>query len=238
MNPLHTTLEPGVRHQHHWRGLSLDMRGSANSDRHHPSGLRTGFSALNTALVRGGWPPGTCIEVLSDSCGMGAMGLFLPAMASLSAQGRWQTFIAPPFTPYAPLLAARGIDTAQALLIHPRHREELLWGTEQALRSANSSAVFSWLGATDYHLEELHRLQRAAADSDTLAVLFRANRAAQSHSPAHLRLQMREYRQVHILRQVGGQEGCDIALAPEEDCPHQPQLWEVPAWDHEGSARP
>ena len=181
-------------------------------------------------MHQGGWPCGSTIELLSDSCGMGAMGLFMPAMEALSKKGKWQAFIAPPYTPYAPLLAARGIDTNQVLLIHPRNRQDLLWSIEQALRSTTCSAVFSWMGAGDYSYSELRKLQLAASGSDTLAVLFRPNHAAKNHAPASLRLQMREYRKVHILKQRGGNQHLDVSLPPSEDVPGQPQLWELPAY--------
>ena len=166
------------------------------------------------------------------------MGLFLPAMESLSNEGRWQVFIAPPYTPYAPLLAARGIDTRQVLLVHPRNREDLLWSTEQALRSTTCSAVFSWLGASEYRYSELRKLQLAAAGSEALAVLFRPTQAGKNHAPASLRLQMREYRKVHILKQRGGNQSIDVTLPPAEDTPEQPQLWELPAWPHSGQQSP
>ena len=137
-----------------WRGNQGRFAGHilcANSDRHWSQELLpTGYSTLDTELQRDGWPVGNTIELLSDGCGLGAMGLFLPAMEALSEQGRWQVFIAPPYTPYAPLLEARGIDTRQILLVHPKNREDLLWATEQALRSSTCSAVFSWLGAENY----------------------------------------------------------------------------------------
>lgn len=223
-----------------WRGRSdlagpgCTTAGAANSDRHshshghsHPH-QPTGFGVLDRHLCEGGWPLGTCIEVLTDACGMGAMGLFLPAMETLSEQQRWQTFIAPPYMPYAPLLAARGIDTQQVLLVHPRDREEQLWSTEQALRSGTCSAVFSWLGG-EYRYAELRRLQLAAARGNTLAVLFRPREAAHQHSPAALRLQMSAYREVHILKQRSGIQDQNVFLPPEDDVPHQPQLWELPA---------
>ena len=53
------------------------------------------------------------VEALRVSLGLGAMGLFLPAMEQLSEQGRWQVFIAPPYIPYAPLLAAARMTAAQ-----------------------------------------------------------------------------------------------------------------------------
>ena len=222
-----------------WRGQQahLQQRGSANSDRHGTSGLTTGYSALDEQLQQAGWPLDGVIELLSDGCGMGAMGLFLPAMEQLGAQGRWQLFIDPPYTPYAPLLAARGIDTTQILLVHPENQEDLLWATEQALRSTTCSAVFSWLGAQNYRYSELRKLQLAAADGDgdSLLVLFRPNQVSGQHSPASLRLQMREYRKVHILKQRGGNQSLDVELSPKEDVPQQPQLWELPAqtgWIH------
>jgi protein ImuA len=204
---------------------------SANSGLHScEQGLATGYKTLDAQLDQGGWPLGSTIELLSDSNGLGAMGLFLPAMEKLSAQGRWQAFIAPPYIPYAPLLAARGIDTRQVLLVHPQNRQDLLWSTEQALRSTTCSAVFSWLGAHNYRYSELRKLQLAAAGSDSLAVLFRPHQAADNHAPASLRLQMREYRRVHILKQRGGNQHIDVDLPESEDVPGQPQLWELPVW--------
>lgn len=226
-------LEQVVQRSDTWRGYHshfTDNSLSANSDKHTADGLPTGYATLDTELYQRGWPLGNTIELLSDSCGLGAMGLFLPAMESLSEQGRWQVFIAPPYTPYAPLLAARGIDTRQILLIHPKSKEDLLWSTEQALRSTTCSAVFSWLGANEYRYSELRKLQLASAGSDTLSVLFRSTQAGKNNAPASLRLQMREYRKVHILKQRGGNQHIDVSLPPAEDIPEQPQLWELPVW--------
>ncbi|WP_116367325.1 translesion DNA synthesis-associated protein ImuA [Parahaliea mediterranea] len=232
MNPANSHLEHRPHRQSAWRDIAPDLPGlggSANSARHHPAGLPTGFAALDAALTQEGWPPGTCIEVLSDSCGMGAMGLFLPAMESLTGQGRWQAFVAPPFTPYAPLLKARGVDIGQVLLVHPHSRAQRLASIERALLSSTCSVVFGWLGAGDYQPGELQRLEAAAAAGDTLAVLFRATSAANSATPAGLRLQMSGYRQVHIVQQRAGRAGLDICLSDDDDLPQQPQLWELPA---------
>ncbi|MEP5763361.1 MAG: translesion DNA synthesis-associated protein ImuA [Halieaceae bacterium] len=194
------------------------------------SELGTGYRQLDEQLYDNGWPLGNTIELLSDSNGLGAMGLFLPAMEQLSAQGRWQAFIAPPYIPYAPLLAARGIDTQQVLLVHPQNRQDLLWSIEQALRSSTCSAVFAWMGAADYSYSELRKLQLAANNSDALSVLFRPRQAAHNHAPASLRLEMNAYRQVHILKQRGGNQYVDVHLGEDNDLPGQPQIWELPAY--------
>ena len=230
-------LEQVINRSDTWRGHHSHFQGhmlSANSDFLDSEGLSTGYTTLDSELQQGGWPLDSTIELLSDGCGLGSMGLFLSAMETLSEQGRWQVFIAPPYIPYAPLLAARGIDTRQVLLVHPQNRQDLLWSTEQALRSTTSSAVFSWLGAHQYSYTELRKLQLAAASGDSLAVMFRPNQAAHNHSPASLRLQMREYRKVHILKQRGGNQSIDVDLPPSEDVPQQPQLWELPTWPSNG----
>jgi len=230
-NTVNDTLQQIINRRDTWRGRHGHFRGepSANSPPHIADGLPTGYSALDGALLQGGWPLDGAIELLSDGSGLGAMGLFLPAMERLGEQGRWQVFIAPPYIPYAPLLTARGIDTSQVLLVHPRDRKDLLWATEQALRSTTCSAVFSWLGAREYSYGELRKLQLAAAAGDTLAVLFRPLEAGRNHAPAGLRLAIREYRRVHILKQRGGEQNIDVDLPPAEDVPEQPQLWELPA---------
>jgi protein ImuA len=231
---MNEALQQVINRSDTWRGHEGRFANhilSANGDSQRDQNtLPTGYNTLNTQLQQGGWPLDSTIELLSDGSGLGSMGLFLPAMETLSEQGRWQVFIAPPHIPYAPLLAARGIDTQQVLLVHPQNKQDLLWSTEQALRSTTCSAVFSWMGNHNYSYTELRKLQLAAANGDSLAVLFRPNEAAHNHAPASLRLQMREYRKVHILKQRGGNQYIDVDLPPSEDVPQQPQLWELPAW--------
>jgi hypothetical protein len=231
---MYDPLEPIISRSDTWRGMESNhplqtLRISANSDWHALDVLPTGFDTLDNQLALGGWPMMGCIEFLSDGNGMGAMGLMLPTMEKLGTQPRWLAFIAPPNTPYAPLLAARGIPTEQALIVHPKNREELLWATEQAIRSTTCSAVFSWLGAADYRYAELRRLQLAATENDTLSVVFRHREAAEKHTPACLRLMSRGYRRIDILKQRGGKPISDIVIEPDNDVPTQPQLWELPS---------
>jgi protein ImuA len=193
------------------------------------SKLSSGYDKLDAQLSNGGWPLGNTVELLSDGGGLGAMGLFLPAMKTLSEQGRWQAFISPPCTPYGPLLAARGIDIKQVLLVHPQNNKDLLWSTEQALRSSTCSIVFSWL-PIDVGYIDLRRLQIAATETDVLGVLIRPKLGAKQHSPATLRLTLPEYRKIQIFKQRGGKQQLTINLPIEDDIPEQPQLWELPAY--------
>ena len=218
---MNTAIDHVLQRQNTW------LRGSANPSE---PGFSTGFSKLDQALHASGWPQGNLVELLSDGAGLGCMGLLLPTMETLSKRGRWQVFIAPPCTPYAPLLDARGIDSQQILLVHPHNKQDLLWSVEQALRSGTCSAVFAWLHGAEFRYNELRKLQLAAANSDVFSVLLRPRQAAVHHSPATLRLEMKAYRQVSILKQPGGRQSINVNLGCEDDVPGQPQLWELPAY--------
>jgi protein ImuA len=227
---MNAAIDHVIQRQDTW--LGNDLQAPKN-------GLSSGFSKLDEELYGNGWPMGNTIELLSDGAGLGSMGLFLPAMEQLSEQGRWQVFIAPPYMPYAPLLEARGIDSQQILLVHPKNRQDLLWSIEQALRSSTCSAVFGWLGNEKFSYSELRKLQLAAANTDVFSVLFRSREAAFNHSPAALRLEMKAYREVHILKQRGGNQYIDVELSCENDVQGQPQLWELPSYpDHNHVSTP
>ena len=205
--------------------LAANGEKAANGETQAFSGIRTGFDALDAQLYNSGWPLGGSIEVISDQCGLDAMGVFMPMMKRLSGQGRWQVFIDPPYTPYAPLLTSEGIDLQEIMLVHPRSRDEILWSTEQALRSSTCSAVFVWLGATDYRYAELRKIQLAAASNGTLAVLFRSSEAVEQASPASLKIQLDGYRQIKILKQRGGRRSPTIPLPADESLPTTPPIW-------------
>ena len=214
-----------------WRGMGaqdnvLTLRTPANSDCHGIDALPTGFEELNTPIALGGWPLRGGVEVLSDGKNAASMGVFLPTMVTLSEQRRWQAFIAAPHTPYAPLLANHGVATEQILMVHPKDREELLWATEQALRSTTCSVVFSWLGAADYRYAELRKLQLAAAENDTLAVIFRDISVAEQHTPFSLRLAFHSYNSLEILKQRGGRPSTGIQLPDDDSFTNQLSPWE------------
>lgn len=148
--------------------------------------LPTGFPALDAELPGGGWPGGALIEILADRPGIGELSLLLPALRRTPAE-RWQAWIAPPLTPYAPALARAGVALDRLLLIEPRHDGETLWAARQALTSGACSAVLAWPQRID--TAGLRRLQLAAEEAAAAPIfLFRALSAAGQSSPASLRL--------------------------------------------------
>ena len=160
-----------------WRGGSLAQAMAA---------LPTGFAALDAELPGGGWPRQGLAELLCDQPGIGELALILPGVAALTRAGQRAVWVAPPYVPYAPALAAAGADLVHLLIVKPASRRDALWAAEQALRSGSCHALVAWLARPRY--AELQRLAVAAEASHAAALLFRPLAAAQESSPACLRL--------------------------------------------------
>lgn len=193
-----------------WRGDSLAA----------PSlpGIASGFAQLDVELPGGGWPVGALIELYAEAEGIGELSLLAPALAQLAAQDMWIACIAPSWLPYAPALAAQGIDLARLLIVRPRSHAETLWAARQAIASQACSAVLCWLARAD--MQSLRRLQLAAEASPALAVLFRPAHEARQASPAVLKLRLQarlDGLALHILKRRGAPLAAPILL-PQLQC--------------------
>jgi len=150
----------------------------------------TGFAALDAQLPSGGWPESALSELLLPMDGIGELRLLWPTLARLSQAGDAASdekivLIAPPYLPFASAWANAGIrlDKLQIVLAQPR---DVLWATEQCLRSAACAAVLCWpLQADD---RALRRLQVAAETGQCLGFAMRDAKAAANPSPAALRI--------------------------------------------------
>jgi cell division inhibitor SulA/protein ImuA len=161
-----------------WRGGSF-ARTSAPA-------IPSGFPALDAELPGGGWPSGALVEILPAHEGIGELRLLGPALAALTKRGLRLAWIAPPHLPYAPALAAAGIDIGKLVIVRALSAKAALWATEQALASNSCGAVLAWPKSSKY--AELRRLQIAAEGSRASAFLFRSPEAAREPSPAPLRI--------------------------------------------------
>ncbi|WP_078120946.1 translesion DNA synthesis-associated protein ImuA [Thiosocius teredinicola] len=174
--------------------------------------LPSGWAVLDE-LLGGGWPRAALIEILSD--GHQGLPLLLPLLADRRVAARWLVWIAPPYVPYAPALAARGIRVEQLLLVEDVSAEQSLWAGEQALKSGACGAVLLWPG--QLQTAQLRRLQLAAEQGDCPGILFRSPRAASQGSPAALRLRVRPAPlglEVEVLKRRGawGNARCVVPL--------------------------
>jgi hypothetical protein len=170
-----------------------------------PRGLPTGYAALDRCLPGGGWPRQGLIEILADHCGIGELSLLMPVLAALGNDEHelgWLAWISPPHQPYAPALAARGIDLRRLLIVRAQPAE---WAMEQALRSCACSAVIGWAAFRDRR--GLRRLQLASEQSRCMTVLFRNLADGNEPSPAVLRIALTAGRhglEARILKSRGG----------------------------------
>jgi len=165
-----------------WRGDSLNRAGAPV--------VSSGFPALDAGLPGGGWPAGALTEILPAHEGIGELRLLGPALAALSRRGLRLAWIAPPHLPYAPALAAAGIDIAKLVIVRTASRKEALWAAEQALASNACGAVLAWPERANQGAKyaELRRLQIAAEGGRAPAFLFRPPETASEFSPAALRI--------------------------------------------------
>lgn len=173
---------------------------------HAPSAqtVSSGYPALDRLLSGGGWPRGALTEVLLPREGIGELRLLLPALARLSHGDRWIAFIAPPYIPFAPALAAAGVELSRLLLVHPRTRADYLWAVESSLRAGACAAVLAW--PQDVAAGHLRRWQLAAEAGGTWGVLFQRRNIESSPAALRLRLACAGKRAVdlHILKRRGG----------------------------------
>ena len=160
-----------------WRGGALSRAVAA---------IPTGFTPLDAELPGGGWPRQGLTEILVDDAGIGELELILPALAALTRAGQRVVCVAPPHVPYAPALAAAGVDLVHLLVVNPSSCRDALWATEQALRSGSCHALAAWISKPRY--AELQRLAVAAEAGHAAAFLYRPLAAAHESSPACLRL--------------------------------------------------
>jgi protein ImuA len=147
----------------------------------------TGYAELDRVLPGGGWPLGAVSEVLHARTGVGELSLALPLLARLTQAGRKIALVAPPCLPYAPRLAAAGIQLAHLAVVEAANPVDALWSTELLLR-AGAGSVLLW--ATRCELQSLRRLQLAAESGDGCLLVYRPETYAAESTPSALRLRV------------------------------------------------
>lgn len=167
---------------------------------HSQRSLRTGHARLDARLPGKGWPLGAITELISHKPGLGEFSLLFPALIEMGQRGQWLILVDPPWIPYPASLHGRGLPLERLLLIRTQSDKESLWACEQALRANRGGAVLAW--PEQIRFARLRRLQLAAEENGKLAFLFRPEQAAQTGSPAALRLHL----------QAGKERGTSITV--------------------------
>lgn len=233
--PLSEPLEQLLHHPQLWRAGQLDATADAVS---------SGFAALDAHLPGGGWPRAGLMELLLATAGVGELRLLLPVLQALSReQNRRIVWIAPPFVPYAPALAAGGVDVRRMLVVQPGSHQEALWALERASRCGACSLALAWLDERQLTLTDTRRLQLAARQGHTLTCLFRPEQAAAASSLAELRLRLTAVGPgtltMDILKRRGGWPVSAVAVetaAPPTPADIRRQLAVWRQWQQQGAA--
>lgn len=161
-----------------WRGRTAPV----------PAGDQpTGWPALDASLPACGWPEASVTEILLPADGVGELRLVLPTLARLTQGARPVVLVAPPYLPCAMGWRQRGVRLRQLHVVQAREAE-VLWATEQCLRSGSCAAVLAWPHQADDRA--LRRLQVAADTGRALAFVFRDRKHLANASPAPLRLEL------------------------------------------------
>jgi hypothetical protein len=174
--------------------------------------VASGHGELDT-LLGGGWPVPALIEVLCDQEGIGELTLLLPLLRALLNQREESValWIAPPHALHGVALLQQGLDPARHWLCPRASERDAAWATELALKSNACAVVLTWLRQPAAAV--LRRLKLATSTGQTTAVLFRSARAAQTPSPATVRLQLHahsEQLEVRLLKMQGRRPGCAV----------------------------
>jgi cell division inhibitor SulA/protein ImuA len=204
--PAPTTLAALLEHPGLWRGEE-----SARTAAAAPSG----FPALDAWLPGGGWPEGALTELFVAAAGVGELSLLMPLCARLTRAGRRVVFVSPPHIPYAPGLAAAGLDLSRLLLVEAAAGKDRLWALEQALKSQQCGAALAWLPRVE--ASSLRRLQLACEQGTGSGFLFLPEEASRNASTAALRLRLAAGADggldVHVLKRRGGTVPRPIRIA-------------------------
>jgi protein ImuA len=200
-----------LEHPSIWRGTSVART----------EVLSSGFAALDERLPGGGWPRNGLIEILASRFGVGELTLLLPVLAALTSapMARTSVWVAPPFEPFAPALAAHRVVLEHVLVVRVPAvlRSGALWAFEQSLGSGACDLVMAW--AKRPRAKQIRRLQLAAERGRALGVLFRPLQARRESSHAALRLEIEPSSygvRVNLLKSKGGVRGSielDLAAA-------------------------
>jgi hypothetical protein len=148
----------------------------------------TGCTELDNVLPNGGWQSGTIVELMATALGIGELRLLMPALASMTREGRYLALIAPPYIPFAPAFVQQGIQLERLLIIQAQTSVDALWACEQTLRCGSFGAALAWPSMLKDR--DIRRLQLAAEAGRSTGFLYRAPAAALEASPAAMRLML------------------------------------------------
>lgn len=160
-----------------WRGQtkSLDVLAVMN----------TGYEALDAALLNGGWPTRSLVEVCQKGFQQQEWRIFEPV---LKAGSNYVVLLNPPLMPFCQAMIQGGIDLDRVIVVRVSTAADFLASFVELARTASCDILLAWQQPYALSYTELRKCLLATNDGSGLCVLFRAENARQQSSPATLRL--------------------------------------------------
>lgn len=175
--------------------------------------LDTGYAALNGALLNGGWPVGSFVEICQQGFSQAEWLLLTPAL--VSAGNGFIVLLNPPLEPFAPTLVNAGFDLERILVIRTNDKPDFLASFVELTRAMSCDAVMAWQPKESFTYTELRKCLLAGSEGHGLYVMFRPAGAQQQSSPAALRLVVNVHAkslQLTIFKQKGMLKNPDQAI--------------------------
>lgn len=183
---------PGV-----WKGLRANDQPA----------VRTGVPALDAVLPGRGLPLGAVTEIVPMAESIGEVSLVLPALRRLAEQ-KPVMVVRPPHVLNPRAWANAGIALSRLVAVEARDDADARWAAEQALRSGAVSAVLLW---TETRADvAVRRLQLAASETSSLALVYRPPAVLRNGSAAAVRVALHpgpRGTRIEVLKARGGRAG-------------------------------
>ena len=148
--------------------------------------IPTGITVLDDLLPDGGWPRAGVVEVTESGGLADAIGLFMPALARITHQGRGLVLVAPPYSARKRVFTATAVNPGGVMQINAHPGRSTLWTVESLLESGEYGVVMCWPGCNTELMDK--RLQKAATQGKVLCVLFRPPCQGRAVSAIRVRL--------------------------------------------------
>ncbi len=190
-----TTLDQLLNRSDIWRGDSY--RPTAHEIQN------TGYAELNIALLNGGWPKGSLVEVCQKGLQWQEWLLFLPALSKVTG---YVVLLNPPAIPFGQAFIQAGIDLERILVVQITNKADFLASFSELARTHNCEALLAWQQHYPFSYTELRKCLLATNEGTGLCVLFRPENTQQQSSPAVLRLHSQltaTHVQLNIFKQKG-----------------------------------
>lgn len=144
--------------------------------------VSTGYEALDQALLNGGWPNKSLVEICQNGF-QGEWPLFCPVLKSLEGL---IILVNPPARPFCQAFLKADIDLERVLIVSTPDQSAFI-ATFVELARASVSVVMAWEPKTGLTYTEVRKCFLASQEGGGLYFLFRPAAMQKQNSPASLR---------------------------------------------------